>query len=416
MAEQVHFSLADTTIRTTTSTTPVEVTQFTISWANLTGAGFANGDDVIVFAKVIIGGNGATDNVLSEFCVGTAFAGRTIMQSDRSEPARTTDSLSGREIGFLDRRTLVTNENFYFSLMIVTTSTANAEDFCFFIMKLGGLATDDFRYAEATHSGDAPATATDGASVTLPSASGDDWLVFGEVYWGAISTITNEPTSQLSLGGSVVMVQSSEGEDTAEVYGRPLIGYLENAATSAVCTVQYFDPGTATNDVTRTAVFALRMDAFKDHAGHYDADSIAMGGTIEVFVETNSVSLSLTATGKVGWFAQTVGDITVDTHNPYHRVQMDNADIVSALGRRGSAAYDATDQLATSQFGTISMNSGTRLIDVDTAEDTTATAYNYIYHTLVAFSMELAGPPPSTAHRRRSYSKQRFEMKTLLTM
>jgi hypothetical protein len=284
----------------------------------------------------------------------------------------------------------VTNENFYFALRTDVAGTANVEDFCFWVMKLDGLAVDDFRYAENAPSGDAPDTATDGASVTLPASGGDDWLILGEVYW-LVDSITNDLASQLSLDGVVRMTQQAEAEDTAENFGRLMIGYLAAAANSAVCKVQYLDPGTGTNDVTRTAIFALRMEAFKDHVGNMDQDAVAMGGVIDTYVQTNTVSLSLSATGNVAWFAQTIADISNNDQEPYHRVQVDNADIVSDLGRRSSAVYDLLDLVAVSQFGTISMSSGTRVIDVDCAEDINATAYNFDEHTLVTFSMELAG-------------------------
>ncbi len=52
----VHLVKEDYTERTTTSTTEIEVTQHTIAWADLTAAGFAAGDEVIIIGKACVGG------------------------------------------------------------------------------------------------------------------------------------------------------------------------------------------------------------------------------------------------------------------------------------------------------------------------------------------------------------------------
>ena len=395
MAAIVHFSKQDATQRLGAAggTTAAEVTEYTVSWADLTGAGFANGDDVIVFIKATLNVNNATNQPLSTWGRGSTFAGRTILQTDEIESGSANATLGAREICFLDRLTLATDNNFYTSIQVDTTATPSLDDYCFFIMKLDDLAADDFRYADTTPTGNAPDTVTDGASVTLPASGGDDWLVLGNVYW-LTDNASDKMISQLSLGGNVRMINSTEGEDPDERVGRPLIGYLAAAANSAVCLTQYYNVNghASPNDVTRTAIFALRMEAFANHVGNMDQDEIAMGGVLDTYVATNTVSLALSATGPVAWFAQTIADVGATFQGPYHRVQLDGTDIVAGLGRASSWNYDVSDQLPLTQFGTISMSSGTRVIDVDCANELKTNAFNFDEHTLVAFSMELAAP------------------------
>jgi hypothetical protein len=262
-------------------------------------------------------------------------------------------------------------------------------------MKLDDLDADDFRYAEDTSSGDAPTTPTPGASVTLPSDGGDNWLVISNVRWLEDSD-TIDSVQQLSLDGNVRMAQRWEGEDTAETLDFLQIGYLPAASASAVCRVEYYNITSGINDYVQSSIFALKLDAFTNYIGNYSAGPVAKGTVNDTYVQTNSVSLELDATGDVAWFAQTIADITNASHDPYHRIQLANTDIVSTLGRRGSAAYNTNDQLQVSQFGTISMTSGTKVIDMDCAEDTNTTAYNFIDSALVAFSMDLAINPKVT--------------------
>ena len=394
MAALKHFFKSDVTERSTTSTGDNEVSNYTVTWADLTGAGFANGDDVIVLIKFNYGGNSAATNMTARFKQGSTFAGAAnLTQLYRVEPDNATSGLGAREFLFLDRVTLATNDNFYLGIGTTSIEAARIEDWCFVILKLGDLAADDFRYAEAG-SNAVTASPQDGASVTLPSGGGDDWLVFGAVDWDVDST-TNDHRLRLSLNGATSMEAQLEGEDAAEILGIGAIGYYPAAASSAVCKLTYdATSGTSAGTHLRSAIFALRMEAFADHAGNQDADAVAMGGVVDTYVETNTVSLSLSAAGPVAFFASTIADITDTNHEPYHRVQVDGADIVSGLGRRGHAAYIGTDQLPLSSFGIASMSSGTRVIDVDSAEDRTATAYNFDEHALVVFSLELAGGEP----------------------
>jgi len=389
MTEAVHFSKQDATLRSGIAgdTNAQEVTQYTVSWTDLTGAGFTNGDDVLVLVAFDIAADSTANNAEATFGVGTTFAGRTVLATMRTE----SDAVSGnaREQMWMDRRTLVTNENFYVSIAIIATSTPSTDDYCFFIIKLGDLAAGDFRYGEHTASGDQSTTPDDGASVTLPASGGDDWLVIATVDW-LVDDVVGNGIQELSLDGNTRQQLNWEGEDIAETLSYGNIGYLPAATSSAVCKVVKSVDTASTHDYIRSAIFALRMEAFADHVGAYSAGPVAMGGIVDTYVQTNTVSLALTATGNVAWFGQTIADITDANHNPYHRIQVDGADIVSTLGRLASATYGTTEQLSLSQFGTISMSSGTRVIDMDCAEDVTITAYNFTDSSLIAFSLALA--------------------------
>jgi len=391
MVDIVNFNKTDVTARSTTNTSSTEITQYTVAWSDLTTAGFAASDDVIVIVKLHLSNNDNATNSVAEFRKGTTFAGASTLVSMRSESASATAAEGAREQIWMDRLTLTTNENFYIGLNTITANTASTNDFTILFMKLGDLDADDFRYLDETDSGSAPDTPTDGPSVTLPASGGDDWLVIATSDW-LIDVTASSLLFNLDLGGSTVMSQSIEGEDASETLSFGAIGYLAAAANSAVCKLVYQGESAAGNDYVRGAIFALRLNAFTDHNGATSSTNTASGTVADTYVPTNTVSFSLGTTGDCCFFAQTLSDVVGNTvDKPYHRVQSDGTDIISGLGQGyTSSAYDDADAFASSSFGVASLTSGTLTIDVDSAKKGT-NDFDYIDHALVIFSMELAG-------------------------
>ena len=65
MSALTHFVKTDITQRTTASLTAVELTDYTVTWADLTAAGFAAGDDVLIRVACKVGNGNA--NIQFEF-------------------------------------------------------------------------------------------------------------------------------------------------------------------------------------------------------------------------------------------------------------------------------------------------------------------------------------------------------------
>ena len=175
MAEITYLRKTDATQRSSTDASPTEVTQYTISWSDLTTAGFANSDDVLIIWSGIITSSTSADKAKTELRRGSTFAGAAIATTVYVEAE---DQARGREFMWMDRVTLSTNDNIYTSLGIDAGATGYIDDFSCLVLGLGDITENtDFFYAEDTSSGNAPATDTDGASITLPAGGGDDWLV-----------------------------------------------------------------------------------------------------------------------------------------------------------------------------------------------------------------------------------------------
>ena len=262
----VHLHKEDYTERTTTSASEVEVTQYTIAWSDLTAAGFAAGDTVMMIGKACVGG-ASTTALQANFRAsrGTSFAGRTTWTDSASlhEPASTTAGM-GHSWQWIKSHTLVANENIYFSLATSST-TARVDDFVFWVIKLGdsgGLATDDYRYAETTPSGNASTTYTDGASVTLPGAKASSWAILASCHW-LIDSTSADVRQKIVVGSDSLCEARYEGENTSEetTYGNFAIAHYIGSDTTAK--VQYNVDSTSTHDCVRTAIFALRLDAFE---------------------------------------------------------------------------------------------------------------------------------------------------------
>ena len=178
MTDLVHFVKSDSAIRSHTETSATEETNYTVSWANLTGAGFANGDNVAIIVLLGLYSDSASDNVNVSVRVGSSFAGASELPGgfQRREPG------SGARAGpfvFIDDYALVTDDNIYIALW-TTTSVTRTDDFAIIILNRDDIGATNYQYAETTPSGDAAVLTTDGAQLSLAAGN---WWVTGMTQW-----------------------------------------------------------------------------------------------------------------------------------------------------------------------------------------------------------------------------------------
>lgn len=398
-AEITHYSLLDVTQRTTTSGSAVEVTQYTVAESSLTGAGFAAGDDVLVLVRAAI--NGSNANALAGFTVGrgSTYAGRTdFADSLASIEIQSTTSSRGHHYAWMERYTLVSGENWYFSLTSDGTNTARVDDFQVTFLDLGDLDADDFRYAEQTHSSNAPTSYdTSGASVTLPSSPTSDWLVLSTVHW-LMDDTSSDLYHALSEDGADVGEMHWEAEDTAEQRSTMVAAYVAGVSTARVERTRYRVDTSTTHDVDATKVFALRLDAFVDHSGVQSSSTITHTATLTYQEAAGVPAHPVTATGDHFIFQLTRGTYNEATKNPFHRVQVGGADLNANYGGAGGAyPHGAADAIPVVAWSINSLTIGTRDLDFDIEEGVDVTPnYSHDYHTFVAISMELASVAPPT--------------------
>jgi hypothetical protein len=393
-----HFVKGDPVRRTRTSATPVEETNYTISWSDLTGAGFGNGDDVIVLVWAALNQVSANNYVRFQVGFGTTYSGRSDeSDSYASIEPRTNVEDEANSYFWMDRRTLVTNENIYFSLW----SPANAaycNEFKCVVLKLDDLDTDDFLYQETTPSGDAPATPTDGASVT--TAASGDWLFLGMTRWLCDST-TAAAWTRINVDGSTYCETGIEGEDTENEWPETAMAYVDSLASSKVAKIQYYVQTSSTHDCVGTKIFGLRLDAFETYWGTKTTSTVTYSAVDTYYDAAANASLSVASTGNfiaIGYF---VNDVTDYGKRPYGRITVDSTEWPSSNYNRNAwvqnAAATPTEDWLSLVVGYGSVSSGSRDVAFEVAEDVDVDpTYDCIEQNVALFSVAMAGAGPQT--------------------
>ena len=393
MAELVHYVKQDLTARTSTATTAEESTDYTITWANLTGAGFAAGDDVMVLVGVKMRNSNANNSTKFQVGLGTTYAGRADETDSLMVQETAQTSAGGHQYFWMDRRTLVTSENIYFSKW-VETGTGTYETFFCLVLKLGGLSTNDWAYAETTPSGDASVTYTGGASITTPVSG--DWLVFAFTHW--LIDLANEGLfTRINVNaGTTVGETQSDSENSADEQVLGTITYQASLGASVSVQVEYRVETAATHDCNSTKVFALRLNAFQDHDGVRSTNTITHS-VLDTFQEfAGFPTYSKSTTGNVIALAFPFHTTNESTKRPYGQVQLSNADW-DAANRNRAAAFDngLAARIGPLMWAYGSVTAGTLDWDFDIAEDTDVTpSYNCVEQVAAVFSLELASVTP----------------------
>lgn len=392
MTVLTHFMKLDPNSRTTTSTTPVEQTNFTISWANLTGAGLAAGDDVLIFIAHKHWNSSAAASSRFQIGFGTSYAGRTDI-ADSLQVVEPAGGQSGYQYIWFDRRTLVTSENIYFSNSVLAASTATSDEFVAFIIKLADLTANDFAYADATHVGDAPTTyGTTGASFTVPAAG--NWLFFACSHW-LIDSTTADFLMAIQVNGNDWGEVRDEGEQTTNEICMGTFSYASLSGGETI-QVRFRSDTAATHDCDRTALFGLRLDAFANSWGTRTTNTVTHS-VLDTYSEVaGNAAFTLSATGPLlvmCWPLHAVTGGGEIGHRPYGRVQLDGVDWVNATMNRSPAQVNGIPN----RFAPLilsyaaSQAAGTYDLDIDAAEDQDVSpATDCVEQVAAAFSLELA--------------------------
>jgi hypothetical protein len=413
MSELTHLVKQDSTTRSVASATPTEVTQYTISWSDLTGAGFAASDVVLLLVMAKLTANNANGNVVFTIGLGTTYAGRAdIAESNaRQEPAAA-NAFANTPYTFLDQRTLVVNENIYFSLSS-PANTGVSDDFHVMILKVGGtggLGTNDLIYAENTGSaGDAPtAYDTNGAAVTTPTEG--DWLFIATTHW-LVDDITADMFTAIAVDGVDTSEVRSEGEDTADEVCQGTIAYAAGLAGSKVARVRYMTDEATTQDVNKTSIVGIRLNAFKDHVGVQSANTITHS-IVDTFQEVWGPSYTASQTGNVIAIFYPIHDWNTastpeSSKRPYGRIQLAGADWPAAGANAAPVGDNGNNAIGGPiLFGRASVSSGTLDFDFDAAEDVDISpTYACDVQAGAIFSLELAPTATPASDNQIAYLK-----------
>ena len=390
MAQLTHFVKQDFTARSRTVSVYTEETNYTVSWADLTGAGFAAGDEVGVILSLRSRASTNTTHAWIAPLRGSTFAGAAqYADSQRIESAATAAD-SGHAFLGLGQFALAENDNLYIATRADSTATVTNDDFTIFIFKVSDLGSANFQYAVTTPSGDASTSPTDGASVTLPAG---DWLIFASTEWLDDST-TADAFMTILVGGSEVQRVSVQGEDTANVFNLGAMVYAPGLSADTVAKIQYWVGTGTTHDCDFTTVLAIRLDAFRNKWGVHSTNTITHTalGTYQECAGNGAFSPDVTGPVLALCFPKHV--YSEAGKRPYGRIQVGGADWPAAgVGRTGVCVNGpAAAHQAPFLAGYGSLTQGNSYdFDFDVAEDADINPnYSCTQQDAVIFSLELA--------------------------
>jgi hypothetical protein len=374
-----------------------EISAVTISWAELVAAGMGAGDEIVLVLKCGIGHSDFAAHAYLRAARGTTFAGRTDWSNSycqKESDFAPTDR--NHTYQWMERHTLVVNENLYVGLNAVSSGTSRVADLAFWAISVEGLTEGvDFLWADEAHSGDADHTGweTDGAEITVPGDS-DDWLILGHSNW-LIDSTSADFGSSLYIDGATVCFVEDEGEDAAEIRNVGHIYVHEQNGSATTARVQY-RTWSISHDCERTAIFGLRLGVFRDHEVSVGS-AIVTCSVLNTWYEAQGVGAYVHG-GSGANDLMIVGatyNSTQKGHIPFGRIQVDGSDFpVAGMGvNSSSGSFTSTSLVHAHQIGKASFSPGTLDIDFDVSEDW-QTAPPYDEHYLVAFSTELAGAGP----------------------
>lgn len=393
MPTLVHHARSDATNRVTSGTSAAEITQYTISWANLTDGGFAAGDEVILVVFCKVGTNGINAYVRFQIGKGTTYGGRTDFADSYHSWEGVT--LSGPGVyGYLHRFTLVQDENIYFSLWGNVSENHNADDLLSWIFKVGGtnglVENQDFVWAETTPSGDAPTSTTTGATANVPVSG--DWAMFGMARW-LIDDTGVLYFSSMEANNQGQAQNANESEDTENEVCVGLLGFAPSMTAGQALEVVYRNNTGGVNDCVGTKLLGLRLAAFKDYWGVFNDSNPVTHSVLDTFQEfAGNGAMVHSQTGPVLAFAAPNHPHNEGTKRPAGRIQVDGSDwSESGKNTRSIADNGPNAETVPILTGYASVSAGTHDWDFDIVEDNDVSP-NYTSTRQIAFlfSLELA--------------------------
>jgi len=257
-------------------------------------------------------------------------------------------------------------------------------------------AEDDDMGAPVAHTG----TPANFASITFtPAVGAEDWLIIGNSLHEIQST-TKQGLYRINYdaGTDDAPECSLEGKQAGNNIAQALIRTYTLTAAAHTFTMQGYDSalGAPQNDHLRTAIFALRLNAFADHAFVWNEADYAYTNH-SVWEEIGNIDLTVTNAADFLTLAAVVGDPSGVGHTNRERIQVGGVTHPTGSGDYADAgAHDALDTMNFIQM--LLQNWGVGAVDIDQDGQTNNLGVRAEDRSLTTFSMELAGggPPPST--------------------
>lgn len=331
--------------------------------------------------------------------VAETSVGALAQSEQRIEPRRSRNK-TGHPFGWIGTVTTAASPNSY-QIQCKSDGTVSSKISASYLMmlKLDDLSTSDYKYA-ADDTGDTSLTTSieDGVSVSLGAG---DWLIFAFGRFDSNST-SDDVILQIDIDGTTYGKSVYEMEDTAENHCR-LTSTAINVASSSTAKVQYGTAAGTSPDLLSTRIFALRLDAFEDHAFTANTTSLditSQGTDFTTATLTHTSSTSATRDWAV--VAQATHDVGNDQTQLMTAIDQGGSQIIggtsSSLATNVASAtisHGSTDEVANLLFGEETSHPDATDLDFDlVVMDYDSPGNGDIIESMVAaFTWEMAAVP-----------------------
>jgi len=376
--------------QTTTSASQVDIPGATID-----SSFFTAGKKYLIVTQAIFNINAVNGNGAVRTLHGTTIFD-TFGSAMNLEPNQTSDYAN---YGFMDIWTAISGEGIKMTFLSDTGDTVTVDQITLLAINLSDDLTENTDWFSSKVVADTNLSTawstTNNASVTFTPPAGTDWLVLSNDNLTG-NDGANNFESRINSNGTyteTVPFHSQEGE---MVTGRWLFFHARVftalGAISQTFTEQArVDAGTAIGPRTRSVIFALNLNKFKEHTSVWTEALLDVSATN---FATNTATVSMTPSVAGDVWASYAHTFNADATGQSARIrlQVDNADqpdTQTSDALLEGSANDATDEMFLYRQSVDTLSAAIHTWDVDASCETAAAGRGVRHRSLWAVTMEL---------------------------
>ena len=262
----------------------------------------------------------------------------------------------------------------------------------------------DWFFAERGNDDTLGSTPTDGASITFtPAKAGDDWLVLTHAQYDIVSEVSgNTIDTKIDRSGEAASSRPYAifwGQDTDySAQTRGLANVFTLGAAENTFKEISSSPSNHAHIRTHSSIFALRLNAFRNHAFAYTQADASLSAT-DYATELQTLSFTPDAAGDVWMGAYWGFDKGAFARAGEFRMQVDGSDQPSGQTTDNYQFYDEDGADESGEYPILlstvaNLTAASHTIDLDASADSTTGAPAGQDRLLWAVSMELAPVGP----------------------
>ncbi len=261
-----------------------------------------------------------------------------LAQSNTLNEPRNVRVQAGVHCGFIDKfTTAVTPNNYHIEGRSDGTETISLAGSHLVMLKLDDLDAADWKYA-ADDTGDTTLTDVfeDGVSITLGVG---DWDIYAFARWDT-NSVADSFIMRVNFDGTALQKNQQKGSDTSDRRCLLVKHTVNVPSGTKVAKIQYaLNSGATSHDLLSTRIFALRLDAFEDHAFNNKASNTTVSPH-DVRINRDTLTHTSDTAATRTWFVS--AGLSHDVASVQTRLQsaIQNASDVDFIGAVNATATD----------------------------------------------------------------------------